>query len=126
MTTSDASLSTREQRLSQASRRRRETQKQELRQAILEAASSLFLEQGYEGFSLRQVAERIGYTPTTIYLYFADKDALLFALLDDAFDRFGAALHHASLSSVGATRRGWRPSAGRMSASAWRILSTTR
>jgi AcrR family transcriptional regulator len=99
MTTSDASLSTREQRLSQASRRRRQTQKRELRQAILAAASDLFLEQGYEGFSLRQVAERIGYTPTTIYLYFADKDALLFALLDDAFDRFGAALHHASLSS---------------------------
>ena len=100
MATSDVSLSTREQRLSQASRRRRATQKQELRQAILEAASSLFLERGYEGFSLRQVAERIGYTPTTIYLYFADKDALLFALLDDAFDRFGAALHRASLSSV--------------------------
>ena len=99
MTTSNVSLSTREQRLSQASRRRREAQKQELRQAILEAASSLFLEQGYEGFSLRQVAERIGYTPTTIYFYFADKDALLFALLDDAFDRFGAALRRASLST---------------------------
>jgi AcrR family transcriptional regulator len=100
MTTSEVSPSTREQRLSHASRRRREAQKQELRQSILEAASNLFLERGYEGFSLRQVAEQIGYTPTTIYLYFADKDALLFALLDDAFDRFGAALHRAYESSL--------------------------
>jgi AcrR family transcriptional regulator len=91
-----SAATTRDQRLRQASRRRRAADKQELRRAILEAASDLFLERGYEGFSLRQVAERIGYTPTTIYLYFTDKDALLFALLDNAFDRFGAALRQAS------------------------------
>ncbi len=95
MAESDARPGTQEQRLSQASRRRREAEKMELRQAILEAARVLFLEGGYASFSLRQVAERIGYTPTTIYLYFADKDALLFALLDDAFDRFGTALRRA-------------------------------
>ncbi len=99
MTSSKAQARTREQRLSQASRRRREAEKKELRQAILEAAGKLFLEQGYEGFSLRQVAELIGYTPTTIYLYFANKDALLFALLDEAFDRFEAALRRAYESS---------------------------
>ncbi|HLI09603.1 MAG TPA: TetR/AcrR family transcriptional regulator, partial [Ktedonobacteraceae bacterium] len=99
MTSSKAQARTREQRLSQASRRRREAEKKELRQAILEAAGKLFLEQGYEGFSLRQVAELIGYTPTTIYLYFANKDALLFALLDEAFDRFEVALRRAYESS---------------------------
>lgn len=99
MTVSGNLSTTREQRLSQASRRRRDAEKQELRQAILAAAGSIFLERGYEGFSLRQIAERIGYTPTTIYLYFADKDAVLFALLDDAFDRFGAALRRAYLST---------------------------
>ncbi len=87
---------TRVQRLSQASRQRRESEKQELRRAILQAASDLFVERGYEGFSLRQVAERIGYSPTTIYLYFADKDSLIFALLDDAFDQFGTALRQAA------------------------------
>jgi AcrR family transcriptional regulator len=100
VTPSENRSTTRSQRLRLASRRRRDAEKQELRQAILEAAGSLFLERGYEGFSLRQVAERIGYTPTTIYLYFADKDALLFALLDDAFDRFGAALGHAYKSTA--------------------------
>ncbi len=91
-----ASKPTRVQRLSQASRQRRESEKQELRHAILQAASDLFVERGYEGFSLRQVAERIGYSPTTIYLYFADKDSLIFALLDDAFDQFGTALRQAT------------------------------
>jgi len=76
---------TRTQRTRAASRQRREQEKEELRQAILAAAASLFLEHGYEGFSLRQVAEQIGYSPTTIYLYFEDKTDLLFAVVDDAY-----------------------------------------
>jgi AcrR family transcriptional regulator len=62
------------------------------RQAILTAAGALFLEQGYERFSLRKVAERIGYSPTTIYPYFRDKDDLLFIKLRIA----GKAVLHVS------------------------------
>jgi AcrR family transcriptional regulator len=51
----------------------------------VDAAGALFLEQGYERFSLRKVAERIGYSPTTIYLYFRDKDDLLFTVVDEGF-----------------------------------------
>ncbi len=47
---------TRGARIQKASRHRREQQKEELRQAILEAASALFVEQGYHGFSMRQLA----------------------------------------------------------------------
>jgi AcrR family transcriptional regulator len=83
---------TRAERVRRASRRRREDEKQELRQAILQAASRLFAEQGYERFSLRQVAEWIGYSATTIYLYFKDKDDLLFAVADEGFARFGQQL----------------------------------
>ena len=79
---------TRSQRTRAASRQRREQEKEELREGILAAAAALFLEHGYEAFSLRQVAEQIGYSPTTIYLYFEDKDSLLFAVVDQAFDRF--------------------------------------
>lgn len=82
----------REERLRQASRKRREQQRQEVRQAILDAAAALFVEQGYHGFSLRQVAERIGYSATTIYHHFADKDDLLFTVADEGFTRFGARL----------------------------------
>lgn len=62
------------------------------RQAILDAAVKLFLEHGHESFSLRQVARAIGYTPTTIYLYFKDKDDLLFHVVIEGFRHFGAML----------------------------------
>jgi AcrR family transcriptional regulator len=82
-----------------ASRERRDLRRQELRQAILDAAADLFLAEGYERFSMRQVAERIGYSATTIYRHFADKDELLFAVVDQGFERFGAALDEASRST---------------------------
>ncbi|MEL6149106.1 MAG: TetR/AcrR family transcriptional regulator [Chloroflexota bacterium] len=84
--------STQDERIKTASKNRRERQKAETRQAILDAASELFLEKGYENFSLRQVAEQIGYSPGTIYLYFSDRDALLFTLADEGFQRFGRML----------------------------------
>lgn len=86
----------RAERVRQASRARRDKQKADLRDQILGAARAVFDEQGYEGFSLRQVAERIGYSATTIYLYFADKDALLSAILDEGFEQFLAALQAAA------------------------------
>ena len=86
-------------RLRKAIRHRQDQEKQELRQAILTAAGELFLEQGYERFSLRKVAERIGYSPTTIYLYFRDKDDLLFTVVDEGFVRFGQQLAAAAAST---------------------------
>ncbi len=86
---------TRQARLKQKSAERREQGKLELRQTILEAAAKLFEEKGYEGFSLRQVAEGIGYTPTTIYLYFKDKDDLLLHVAYDGFKLFGQSLEEA-------------------------------
>ena len=86
----------RAERVRQASRARRDKQKADLRDIILAAARAVFDEQGYEGFSLRQVAERIGYSATTIYLYYADKDALLSAILDEGFEQFLAVLQVAA------------------------------
>ena len=93
-----STVGTQAQRLRQAIRHRQAQEKQELRQAILTAAGTLFLEQGYERFSLRKVAERIGYSPTTIYLYFRDKDDLLFTVVDEGFVRFGQQLAAATES----------------------------
>ncbi len=89
---SDAKKSTRLTRTRHASRNRREQGKQELREVILEEASKEFSEHGYEKFSLRRVAERIGYTPTTIYLYFKNKDELLLAAVQDGFTHFDEAI----------------------------------
>jgi AcrR family transcriptional regulator len=85
-------MTTGAERVRAASRRRREQEKVELRQAILTAAGELVLEKGYEAFSLRQVAERIGYSATTIYLYFENKDALVGAVIGEGFSRFLRAL----------------------------------
>ena len=79
---------TRGDRVRAASKERRSQQKQELRRLILAAAAELFLEHGYEHFSMRQVAERIGYSATTIYLYFENKDDLLFEVVSDGWERF--------------------------------------
>jgi AcrR family transcriptional regulator len=56
---------------------RRERQCQQLREKILNAARELFAAFGYEAVTMRKVAEKIEYSPTTIYLYFHDKDALV-------------------------------------------------
>src|SRR6476659_3992354 len=95
---STPSKTTRAERLRDDSRQRRDQEKQDVRQAILDAAAELFREHGYERFSLRQVAERIGYSPTTIYLYFTDKDDLLFTVADVGFTRFGEQLVAAAAS----------------------------
>lgn len=63
-------------------------EEQDTRQTILDAAVQLFEKTGYQGFSLRQVAKTIGYTPTTIYLYFKDKDDLLFHVVMEGFRNF--------------------------------------
>jgi AcrR family transcriptional regulator len=79
---------TRHERIQRSSRQRRDEEKQELRQLIIATAAELFLKNGYEHFSLRQVAEIIGYSPTTIYLYFKDKDDLLFNIVYEGFVLF--------------------------------------
>src|SRR5512140_1310280 len=96
---------TRAERLREASRQRRDQEKQDVRLAILDAAAELFREHGYERFSLRQVAERIGYSPTTIYLYFTDKDDLLFTVADVGFARFGQQLVAAAASTASPLER---------------------
>ena len=64
---------------------RREREKEELRQRILEAASELFACEGYENVSMRKIASEIEYSPTTIYLYFKDKKQLLNEICEITF-----------------------------------------
>jgi len=64
---------------------RKERQKEELRAKILQAAKELFIKKGYEETSIRNIAEVIDYSPTTIYLYFADKDDMFYAIHQEGF-----------------------------------------
>ncbi len=60
----------------------------------------LFTEKGYCDFSLRQVARATGYTPTTVYLYFKDKDDLLFHVAMEGFRHFASELERAAASGA--------------------------
>lgn len=53
----------------------------ETRKAILEAARTLFLSQGYHGTSMRQIAQSASVTIGAIYHHFADKEAIFQAIL---------------------------------------------
>lgn len=56
--------------------------RKEKRDEILGVARRLFVEAGYEVTSMSRIAEESGVAPNTIYWYFADKDALLIAVLN--------------------------------------------
>jgi AcrR family transcriptional regulator len=64
---------------------RRAREKEELRQEILDAARELFAKEGYQNVSMRKIAEMIDYSPTTIYLYFEDKNELLSSICEETF-----------------------------------------
>lgn len=67
---------------------RKERERQEMRRRVLETAMKLFLEDGYENVSIRKIADRIEYSPATIYFYFQDKDEIFYALYMMAFEQF--------------------------------------
>src|SRR5687768_1361146 len=52
-------------------------QESDKRAAILEAALELFVERGFHGTAVPEVAERAGVGAGTIYRYFASKEALV-------------------------------------------------
>ena len=66
---------------------RRERERSETRDKILDAARELFVTEGYEGVSMRKVAEKIEYSPTAIYVHFADKNQLFHELCRQDFAR---------------------------------------
>ena len=64
---------------------RKEREKEELREKILGAAKTLFLEKGIEKTSIRNIADKIEYSPGIIYHYFRDKNEILHALHQSGF-----------------------------------------
>ena len=59
---------------------RRELEKAELREKILNAARTIFVTEGYEAVTMREIARSIGYTATALYYHFPDKRSLMVAL----------------------------------------------
>ncbi|HSH96943.1 MAG: TetR/AcrR family transcriptional regulator [Methylophilaceae bacterium] len=64
----------------------------QLHTSILDAARELFIERGVEATTMREIAKRIGYSPTALYLHFKDKDDILRALCETDFLALAAGL----------------------------------
>lgn len=71
---------------------RRRLQRSQVRRVILDATEALLVEEGAEGFSIRKLVERCGYTAPTIYNHFGDKPRLLDALLEERFAKLARLL----------------------------------
>ncbi|MBZ5599089.1 MAG: TetR/AcrR family transcriptional regulator [Acidobacteriia bacterium] len=92
---------------------RRKQHKAELKTQILAAAREIFVRDGYESFSMRKLAQRIDYSPGSIYLHFKNKEELFESLVEESFDRLLRALNrlkngHAHQDPVAKLKTGLR------------------
>jgi AcrR family transcriptional regulator len=84
--------------------KRRERYRSELRSETLSAARKLIKEEGYQGLTIRKLAQRMECSPMALYSYFADKQALLTALALEGFEkvakRFDSTVHRDPLIAL--------------------------
>ncbi len=73
-------------------RERQSRDKVLFRSRILDAARELIRESGYGKLTIRKIADRIEYSPMSLYTHFADKHDILVALAQEGFAKLGKAL----------------------------------
>lgn len=66
----------------------REQRQAQMKRRILDAAMKLFVQQGFDNITMRNIAAAIGFSPGATYRYFESKDDIFFALRGEGFDRF--------------------------------------
>ena len=71
---------------------RRERKKAATRAAILDAATALFLERGFDGVTVREIADRADVSPKTVFTHFPQKEALVFSDEGERHDRLVTAV----------------------------------
>ncbi len=65
--------------------RPKESEREDVCALVLTTAKKLFLAEGYRHITMRRIAKEIGYTPGTIYLYFKNKEEILYELHNEGF-----------------------------------------
>jgi AcrR family transcriptional regulator len=81
---------------------------EQLRDEILDATTDLLLETGHEKLvSIRSVAKRVGVTPPSIYLHFADKNTLLDAVCARYFERLDEVMQQMARDHASTVDRLW-------------------
>ena len=63
-----------------------------LRERILAESTRLFVAAGYNGISMREIAEAVGVSKAGLYYHFRDKEDLFVAILDDSLARVAQAV----------------------------------
>ena len=95
------------------------------REDILRHALALIVQDGFQGFSMRKLAARLGIAAKTIYNFFRNQDELYLCILIKGFEQLYAAFE-AAVRAAGHPWTSWRLPSGPMWISAWRIpISTT-
>lgn len=61
------------------------------RAEMLAAAERIFVEHGYEGATIRKIADEVGLSSTALYMHFADKGEILHEICRETFERLIAA-----------------------------------
>jgi len=72
----------------------------DFRAELCRVATERFARFGYEGVTMRQLAEALGCSPKTPYRYFKDKADILATVRADAFAKFSEALEQAAATSA--------------------------
>ena len=66
---------------------RREREKAQHRQEILNAAIQVFAEKGFHSATLDEIAQKAEFSKAALYLYFSNKEDLLFNIIDETFGK---------------------------------------
>ncbi|MDD5398777.1 MAG: TetR/AcrR family transcriptional regulator [Dehalococcoidia bacterium] len=82
--------------------RKRSANKAASKAAIIEVAIDLFWENGYNGTSLRDIAEACGFEAANLYNYFRSKEQLLYEAMQEELERFLELLEPVASDSRGA------------------------
>lgn len=86
----------------------RDVKREKKRSAIVDCASVLLVERGYERTAIDDVASALGVTKATIYHYYDSKEELLMACLMRGLDAFETGLREEAASSGTGAERLWR------------------
>jgi AcrR family transcriptional regulator len=92
---------------------RREDEKERRRAEILNAAESLYIKKGWDALTVEQVARSARLSRALVYVYFRDKEDLLFAIGERAMrllcERFAAAVaaHRSGMDQIEAIGRAY-------------------
>jgi AcrR family transcriptional regulator len=73
----------------------------DVRQRICDATRAAFRDEGVDGISMRRIAAEVGITPTAIYRHFADKNALVAAVVEEGFSILESKMRRAARGRTG-------------------------